>query len=302
MSALDRLADVKGLDAAGIAKAFDDVEQDEITAAIVDVFAARTTIAALPKRPFVVHHTMYGDLDVSDFVIAYTDAGATTADASTVDPSTVDVHLRWEHWEDAVRLLNGDTGEVALFFARRIEALDDEAMARRWTAAVDFAGTGDLESRPSVLADRLRSAAERGEAAVAAFIAEKGLPTLVAARAANMAGSVYDVGAGGPLAGTTIRVVVEARPTVAAETAFPADGGTPVTSVVPEATAGDDPSDAVVLRYASVDAFVDAVTFRQEMSQQVTNGQLRVLGPNDRVTAFGMAMMRLYDAPRPKAT
>lgn len=54
----------------------------------------------------------------------------------------------------------------------------------------------------------------------------------------------------------------------------------------------EDPDAGVTLRYASVDAFVDAVTFRQEMPQQVANGQLRVLGAPDRVGAFGMATVR----------
>lgn len=301
MSLRERLDFCKGLDAPAIASALADVDQDDVTAEIMRVFGERTLSSALPRVPFTMQHTMYGDLDVSDWLLRYAGTGFEVVPAPP--DAVADAMIRWEHWEDAVRMLNGDAGEVALFFTRRIATVGDAAadgLARRWMGCVDFTGSGDPEGRPGVLMDRLRSAAAAGDKHLAAFIEDKGLPVLLRARAMNMASSVIDIGAGADLAGSYMRLVIDAQPPVGVETVFDAAGNAAETRLLAnQELGGEDPSQGVTLQFESVQAFVDAVTFRQEMPQQITSGQLRVMGAGDRVSAFGLAMMKLANALRP---
>lgn len=302
MSLRERFAECKGLDARGIAAALDDLDQDDITAEVMQIFGERTTASALPRTPFSIQHTMYGDMDVSDWVLGYP-GGGFEVEAAKPD-STPDTKIRWEHWEDAIRLLNGDAREMGLFFTRRIASVGEGSAgldATRWTSAVDFTGTGE-DDRPGVLVVGLRAAAHAGEKEAAAYIDKEGLDRLVWARAVNMAASVIDIGGADGLAGSFMRVEVATQPPVGAHTQFGAVGAPAAAEtriLMAEELGTEDPALGVTLRFESVDAFVDAVTFRQEMPQQVTNGQLRVLGAPERMQAFGEAMYKLADAMRP---
>jgi hypothetical protein len=306
MPLLDRFASCRGFDAPRIAAAFDDLEQDDITTELMRVFGERTVTAQLPSLPFTVQHTMYGDLDVSDWLISYTPTGVEVSAAGAAGGGA-DAHIRWEHWEDAVRLLNGDASESALLFTRRVSLLGDgptTARATQWMNAVDFLGDGSFDERPGVLMNELRHAAWAGPAALDSYIAEKGLPRLLRARAMNMALSVIDIGGGGELGGSFMRLEIATQPPVAVHLDFPADGSRPVVrDLAPEEFGKEDPALGVTLRFEGVSDFVDAVTFRAEMGEQMTTGKLRFFGSPDRLKAFGDAMLKLVDAlrpPRPK--
>jgi len=301
MPLLERFEACRGLDVPGIAAALSDLEQDEITEELMTLFAQRTVPSALPRLPFVIRHTMYGDLDVSDWLIRYSESGFEVVAAEP--DSASDAHLRWEHWEDAVRMLTGDAGEAGLFFTRRLSAPGDVPtglLASRWTSSVDFTASGDLEERPGVLDDRLRTAAWAGEAELARFIEDRGLPRLLRARAMNMASSIADIGAGSDVAGSFMRLEIDANPRVGVHTEFPAGGGAAQTRVLAAEELGNEDFDkGVTLRWETVGDFVDAVTFRQEMGPQVASGSLRFFGSQDRLQAFAIAMNKLIDAMRP---
>lgn len=298
MSLLERFEACKGLDTAGIAAQLADLEQDDITVELMRLFGARTVRSALPLVPFVIQHTMYGDLDVSDWLLRYSDSGFDAVPAPT--DAQPDAKIRWEHWEDAVRLVNGDAGEAGLFFTRRIETVGDDTAAKRWMGAVDFTGSGDLEERPGVLVMGLRAAAMAGEKELASYIEEKGLPRLLRARAMNMASSVAEIGAADLLAGSFMRLEISTQPRVGVETDFPNTGGRAETRILaPEELGNEDFNRGVTLRFESVEDFVDAVTFRVEMPQQITSGRLRVFGSAERIRAFGEAMNMLANALRP---
>ncbi len=299
MSLLEQIASCKGMDAPGIAAAFAGAEQDDVTSELLSLIAERTDVAKLPRVPFVVRHKLYGDVDVSDVLIRYDD-GEVSVVAATEDDDA-DVTLRWEHWEDVVRLINGDTSETALFFTRRVASEDAENDVVAWSSAVDFVGRGNEDERPGALMNSLRSAAASGESTLTAFIREKGLARLLWARAANMASSVQDIGGADGLRGSYMRLEIAVQPVVAVEATFPPDGSPASTRIVNDDEIGkEDLEGGVTLRFESVDAFVDAVTFREDMPQQVTSGALRVLGSQQRMLAFSEAMMTLINALRPR--
>ena len=301
MPLLERFESCRGLDVPGIAAALSDLEQDEITYELMTLFAQRTVLSSLPKLPFVIRHTLYGDLDVSEWLIRYSDSGFEVVAA---DPdSEADTHLRWEHWEDAVRMLTGDAGEAGLFFTRRLAAPGDVPtgmLAARWVSSVDFTGSGDLEGRPGVLVDRLRAAAWAGDAELARFIEERGLPRLLWARAMNMAASIADIGAGPDVAGSFVRLEIDTNPRIGVHLDFPDEGGRAEARVLaPEELGKEDLDKGVTLRWETVGDFVDAVTFKQEMGPQVASGALRFFGSQERLQAFSVAMSKLIDAMRP---
>jgi hypothetical protein len=299
MSLLEQVVSCKGLDAPGIAGVFVAVEQDDVTRELLSIVAERTNLAKLPRLPFVVRHKLYGDLDVSDWSIRHEDGGASVVAAAEDD--VADVTLRWEHWEDVVRLINGDTSETALFFTRRVASEDAETDVVAWSSAVDFVGSGEADERPGVLMNALRAASAAGDSALDSFIRDKGLPRLLRARAANMASSVQDIGGADGLRGSYMRLEISVHPVVGVEATFPPDGSPASTRILDTDEIGkEDPEDGVTLRFESAAAFVDAVTFREDMPQQVTSGALRVLGSQQRMLAFSEAMMTLINALRPR--
>ncbi len=298
MSLLEQIASCRGKDAPAIASVFGDAELDDVTRDLLDIVAERTEVAKLPRVPFTVRHTLYGDLDVSDWTISYNEGGVSVASS---DPDgNPDVSLRWEHWEDLVRLMNGDASETALFFTRRVATEDNEQDVVAWTSAVDFVGSGEADQRPGALMNALRSASAAGPITLERFITEKGLPNLLAARSANMASSVEDIGAADGLHGSFMRLEIATDPPVAVETTFPTDGSRASTRILGSHEVGNqDPDSGVTLLFASVAAFVDAVTFKEDMPQQLTSGDLRVEGSPQRLSAFSDAMMALLHALRP---
>jgi hypothetical protein len=109
----------------------------------------RRTDPSLPGAPLLVRHRFLGDASVHDVTVAVdgTDPGGSGA---------ADLTVEWAHWQDAVRVANGETVPSALRAAHRLSLVaPDDTTGLAWLGAVDFDGSGG--AAPGSLVSRLRS-------------------------------------------------------------------------------------------------------------------------------------------------
>lgn len=287
MDIAERIAGCAGLDVAEIGERFVDDDQDEITRALVEEMAARTDRAELPSLPYRVAFTLYGDADVSEWVLVYDEVGHDVVAGR--GHGEVDIATRWEHWEDAVRLLNGDVSPLSLLFSLRIGLPELPEQEPEWFRAVRFAPMSTADEHDRLLAG-LVEARLQGRRELAAYVEREGIERLSQARALVVARTLIEAGSGEELAGSYLRMVVPAEPQVVVQVEFAATAvATSVSSLASEPPASEEDR-GVTLRYSTVDALVSAASGEAQFQQLVVNGQIRVEGPDERLEAFGRAL------------
>jgi hypothetical protein len=268
-----------------IAAGFEDHEQDDVTNDLVSVIAARTRVDALPAIPYRVGFTMYGDADVSEWVVEHNVDGY--AVMPSADAGDVDLDTRWEHWEDAVRLVNGDLSPLSLYYARRITLGDEPTLdgEPEWLRAVDFApGTAALDEHRVITG--LVLAAERGAKEADAYVADVGMQRIAEARTVAVARALLEAGCADELKGSSMTVVLGDDPAVAVARFRDRD-----------VELGDPDADAaavgsgVTLRYVSRQNLIEAATGARTFQDLLVNGLVKVEGPEESRGRFARTLM-----------
>jgi hypothetical protein len=280
-----RFKECAGREVADIAAAFEDDDQDDVTKALVSIIAGRTERSRLPERPYRVGLTLYGDAGVSDWTISYTDAEA--AVEPSADAGTTHIETRWEHWEDAVRLINGDLSALSLFYARRI-TIGDEATTDNepaWLRAVDFAPGSPALAENRVLTN-LIIANEEGQKRREAYVGEVGVPAIAEARTLTTARALLESGCAEELKGSYMAVTIADEPSAPAVAVFEP---TKVTAGSAELTSG--PGAGVVLRYVNRQALLDGATGTRTFQDLLVNGLVKVEGGEDDRARFARTLM-----------
>jgi hypothetical protein len=280
-TALERFTSCRGWDVAKIAEAFADVEQDDVTRSLVQLFAERTDAGRLPALPYRVRLSMFGDTDVSEWRIDYGSDEYSVTEASVDE---YDTEMRWEHWEDGVRLVNGDVQALALLFARRVTVEDEQSTMSEpmWFRAVDFAPGSQAQSDVRVLT-RLVEAHERDARSEASYVAEVGVERIVEARALIVARALVEAGCAEDLKGSFMQVT-------SAE-----DGWSVVVDIgmtgVQIADASHLPSAGVDLQYATTEAMLAEATGARTFQNLLVNGLIKVEGDDDSKARFARTLM-----------
>jgi hypothetical protein len=280
----------RGMDASEIGAAFADVEQDDVTRMFAGVLAERTDRKALPHLPYAVQLTMYGDADVSDWLLVYTSDSVEIREAQA--DASADIHARWEHWEDAVRLLNGDVIALSLLLAGRISVDGGPVLYEPpWFRAVAFAPGSDCAAHGQVLGG-LADASQQGGGAMEQFVAATGVERIAEAGILVIAQAMVESGVAGELEGTSLRTVVPGTPPVEVEVVFGLSAA--ATDVVQfndtAAIAGSD--DGVTVRYKSADVFVSTAAGERSFETLLVNGLVKVEGADRSLDRFGRALMQ----------
>ena len=284
MDLLDRFAECRSRSVDDIAAAFEDDDQDEVTQALVELIAERTDVTRLPKLPMRVGFTMYGDAGVSEWVIDH------RAEGSTVEPgedaADVDLQSRWEHWEDAVRIVNGDISGLSLFYARRITIGDEPTTDNEppWLRAVDFA-PGSVALEENRVLTRLIDATEAGGRGADDYVASVGMQAIAEARTLNVARALLEAGCAEELKGSYMAVTISDETDVMAVALFGDDGVD-----LGDRAAADGPN-GVVLRYAGRQTLLEASTGARTFQDLLVNGLVKVEGADDARGRFARTLM-----------
>jgi hypothetical protein len=294
MDLWERIGKCQGLELAAITAELADLDQDEVTRALVEAFGARTDQARLPARPYTVQHTLYGDDDVSEWLLGYgTDGAVEVREAEDADAP--DLHVRWEHWEDAVRVLDDDVPALALLYGRRVtvEGIEPSTGEPPWFDAVDFTGS-DAEAMGHMLGE-LTAARLAGRKEHAEVVARVGVERIAAGAGLMAAHTLVDNGSARELAGSYMRLVIAGDPPVVVQVDFDAATGHP--SVRLPGPAGDDGDldGGVTLRYSSPAAAVAGADGESTFDQLLVNGLVRMEGAQPRIEAFGGALIKLAE-------
>jgi len=283
MDIAERISTCRGQDVTGIAAAFADAEQDDVTRALATMFGERTDIQALPSPTYAVGLTMYGDEDVSEWTIRYGGDGFTLAEGV----SDTDVSTRWEHWEDGVRLLAGDVPALSLVYARRITTSEGQGPSNdepAWFRAVDFAPGTDAQRTGRVIT-RLLETYDRGGKGVDDFTKEDPFQRIIEARALIVALALVESGCAEDLRGSVMRVTCAEDPSFAVSVDF----GEASASLGEDA--GEVGSSGVDLVYASAEAMIAEATGARPFPDLLVNGLVKVVGDEDRRARFGRSLM-----------
>jgi hypothetical protein len=269
-----------------IAAAFEGDDQDEITEALVRLIAERTDAARLPKRPYRVGFTMYGDDGVSEWVITH-DA----SDGSQVEPwdgeAEVDLPTRWEHWEDAVRLLNGDLSGLSLYYARRVNIGEEPTMENElpWLRAVDFAPGSQALAEHRIITGLVDATEAGGSRGADEYVQRVGIQAITESRTFTVARALLESGCADQLKGSYMAVTISEEPEVLAVSRFE-EGGV---------TTGDqsaiDKPDGVLLHYASRQTILDAATGARSFQDLLVNGQVKIEGTDEARGRFAATLM-----------
>jgi hypothetical protein len=282
---IPRLEECKGKPAEVIAAAFEDDDQDEVTAALVRLIAERTDAARLPKLPFRVGFTMYGDQGVSEWVTTH------DADGFRVEPwdgdAEVDLPSRWEHWEDAVRLLNGDLSALSLYYARRVNIGEEPTMENElpWLRAVDFAPGSAALAENRVITGLVDATEARGSRGADEYVERIGMQAITESRTFTVARALFESGCAEQLKGSYMAVTIADEPEVLAVSRFD-EGG--VTTGVPSAVEGPD---GVLLRYAGRQTILDAATGARSFQDLLVNGLVKIEGTDEARGRFAATLM-----------
>ena len=294
-----QISALKGATTHHIASELGEDDLDTVTKELLSMCAERTEPSQLPHVPFAIRHTMYGESNLADWVITYGDdvaPGVTEAD----DDVVVDAHIRWERWEDCVRVLNADLQAMSLFIARRVVALGGADVARfghRWFMSVNFEGS-DANDRSGWLNARL-TVKVNNDAELAAFVEEVGLDRLLLARAQVLAGTMADLGVSVDLAGSYLRWEVTGYPLMA-QVDFDEVGRVQARIITREEAATIDPSTGVTTLFADAKPFLYAAGGRENIGQQLVAGTLRLVGEPHRIAAFSAATKKIVPPPDPE--
>lgn len=285
MELVDRLMQWKNRTVDEISTAFEDDDQDDVTEAVVRLVADRTDASRLPELPYRVGFTMYGDQGVSEWVIDHRSDGSTVGpgDAAT----DIDIPSRWEHWEDAVRLINGDISGLSLYYARRINIGDEPTTDNEppWLRAVDFAPGAPALLENRVITGLVDATEKGGSKAAEDYVQRVGIDAVTAARTMTVARALRESGCAEELKGSYMAVTIADETDVMAVARYEEDG----------VSAGDrsmveEPS-GVVLRYASRQTILDAATGARTFQDLLVNGLVKVEGTEDARGRFARTLM-----------
>ena len=295
MELLERFEACKGMPASAISEVFASDDFDEVSQGLLTILAERTDVRRLPQVPFTVRVTFYGDEDVHDSVIRY------ERDSYQIDPPTaedvLDAHLRWEHWEDAVRLINADMPASTVLFSFRVtfdgqkEGGRKRTAALAWMAAVNFANQRP-EERAGGYLYRLQWLTVNDPDRIPAYVAEVGLQAIVRSRAEVMGRTFVEVGAKDEVAGSYLRFDVVADPPAAASVAWDAETGE-TTVTEPEFDSVDNPDDGVTLRYLDEQTFLDVAGLKVLPMAAMASGKVVMRASPERAANYQKAMMYL---------
>ena len=278
-----RFKECVGMDVTTIAAAFEADDQDEVTRTLVSLIADRTDNKRLPKLPFRVGFTMYGDADVSEWVVTHTDNDTTVEEGD--GGGDLDIESRWEHWEDAVRLINGDLSGLSLFYARRITIGDEPTTDNEppWLRAVDFAPGSEALAKNRVLT-KVVIADEQGQRD--ACVAEIGMQAIVEARTLATSTALLEAGCAEELKGSYMGVTIADEPDTLAVAVFEQNR---VTLGSLDLVSSSMPG--VVLPYVNRTAILDGCTGKRTLQDLLVNGQVKVEGPDDDRARFARTLM-----------
>ena len=285
MDLLPRIDECKGRNVDDIASAFEDLDQDDVTEALVRLIAERTDVARLPKQPYRVGFTMYGDDGVSEWVAIH------DADGSRVEAwdgeSEVDLPSRWEHWEDAVRLLNGDLSGLSLYYARRVNIGEEPTMENElpWLRAVDFAPGSAALAEHRIITGLVNATEDGGAKGADEYVAQVGMQAITEARTFTVARALLESGCADELKGSYMAVTIADEPDVVAVSRFEDRG---VTRDDPSAV--DEP-DGVLLRYAGRQTILDAATGARSFQDLLVNGLVKIEGTDEARGRFAATLM-----------
>ena len=286
MELTTRLEACKNATVEDIAAAFEDDDQDEVTEAVVGLIAERTDVGRLPKLPYRVGFTLYGDQGVSEWVVT-SESGGSRVEAWDGE-AAVDLPTRWEHWEDAVRLLNGDLSGLSLYYARRVNVGDEPTMENElpWLRAVDFApGSAALEEH-RVITGLVNATEADGSKGADAYVAQVGMQAITDARTFTVARALLESGCAEELKGSYMAVTISDETDVLAVSRFE-EGG--VTAGDPSEI--DDPNGGVLLRYAGRQTILDAATGARSFQDLLVNGLVKIEGSDDARGRFAATLM-----------
>lgn len=285
MQIMQKLEECKGKTVEAIAAAFEDDDQDDITACLVELIAQRTDAARLAKRPFRVGFTMYGDQGVSEWVSTH------DVDGAVVEPwdgeAAVDLPSRWEHWEDAVRLLNGDLSGLSLYYARRVNIGEEPTMENElpWLRAVDFAPGSEALAENRVITGLVDATEADGSRGAEQYVQQVGMQAITEARTFTVARALLESGCAEQLKGSYMAVTIVDEPEVLAVARFGEEG---VTTGEQAATEGPD---GVLLRYASRQTILDAATGARSFQDLLVNGLVKIEGTDEARGRFAATLM-----------
>ena len=273
------------MEVTAIGGAFEDDDQDDVTRTLVSIVADRTERTRLPSLPYRVGLTMYGDAGVSDWVISYTDDDATVEERD--DAGSLDVETRWEHWEDAVRLINGDLSALSLFYARRITIGDEPTTDNEppWLRAVDFAPGSQALAENRALT-RVIIANEQGQKARDECVAEVGLQTIAEARTRSTARALLESGCAEELKGSYMAVTIADEPSILTVAFFEP---TRVTAGSSDLVSSETPG--VLLPYVNRQALLDGCTGTRTFQDLLVNGLVKVEGAEEDRARFARTLM-----------
>jgi hypothetical protein len=236
---------------------------------------------------------MYGEDDVADVLLLYSSTGVETAE---IKPDmAVDSKVRWEHWEDAVRAVNGDVAMVSLWAARRV-IVDGEGPSiteptiPAWFRAVDLAPTSMI-SKYGALLSELVDARRTGRRALANFVEERGIQEIATARALLAAQSLVDAGAVDALEGSFMRLVVSEDSPVVVQVDFAESTAAPTVRTLAPEIHEEAPPGGVTLRYGSAQDLIDVSTGEKTFEELLVNGLVQIEGSDDRLERFGSALL-----------
>lgn len=285
MDVMQRLDRCKGAPVEDIAAAFEGEDQDDVTEALVRLIAERTDASRLPARPYRVGFTMYGDEGVSEWVATHdVDGSAVEAWDGETD---VDLPTRWEHWEDAVRLLNGDLSGLSLYYARRVNIGEEPTMENElpWLRAVDFAPGSDALAEQRVITGLVDATEDGGSRGADDYVQRVGMEAITESRTFTVARALLESGCAEQLKGSYMAVTIEDEPEVLAVSRFEEVG----------VTKGDrsaiDKPDGVLLRYASRQTILDAATGARSFQDLLVNGLVKIEGTDEARGRFAATLM-----------
>jgi hypothetical protein len=294
-----QIAALKGATTQEIATALGEDDLDSITNELLAICAERTERTQLPQVPFSIRHTMYGETSLSDWIVDY-DVDGPAAITEAAEDAAVDAHVRWERWEDCVRVINADLQAMSLFIARRVVALggaDVAQLGHRWFMAVNFEGS-DAPDRSGWLNARL-TVKVNDDDELAAFVEEVGLDRLMLARATVLSGTMADLGVASDLAGTYLRWEVAGYPRMA-QVDFDDTGRVNARIITAEEAAQIDPTTGVTTLFSEAKPFLYAAGGKENIGQQLVAGTLRLVGEPHRLAAFSAATQKIVPPPDPE--
>src|SRR4051812_28959675 len=88
-----RFGTCRGSSTQAIDECLRDVGLDEITRELLLICAERSDTGIFTRFPLAIRHTMYGEDDISDWILRYSETGTTIEEADAA--AEFDAHIRW---------------------------------------------------------------------------------------------------------------------------------------------------------------------------------------------------------------